>query len=381
MDISCLFLVLFPFIYASNVFNENSSETFDVFENEASENAVLTIQESTTIPNNFNLLAHEVIQYVFEFAFDDYLSLRLVSKNFREVFDEFVCTISWKSLPNFSKMTFSHWNENFKYQMAPLARVLHFTIKPLNADLGGLNLTSDFHLRNYAMKSIILLGFTNLDASFKLLDAFLKLEIMKWNDVYKKFFEDKFVSVARAWSLGLVSIAREMSINNVDVFFGSIGKDHEGLRLACRSKHLKLCRLMVSTMRSQSHQFKFYDISYLNDIIEVLIFLKYWDVLYDVYEMNQELVRPSHLHNIAARGCIEGLRALRKFAFSQAGIMASKATSNGHLEFLKEMDAFGLLGRDCHLVVHEAASTEHIECLEFLVSRLGAECLRLSDQR
>ena len=50
---------------------------------------------------------------------------------------------------------------------------------------------------------------------------------------------------------------------------------------------------MVSTMRSQSHQFKFYDIFYVNNIIEVLSFVKYWDVLYDVYEMNQELVRPS----------------------------------------------------------------------------------------
>ena len=45
------------------------------------------------------------------------------------------------------------------------------------------------------------------------------------------------------------------------------------------------------------------------------------------------------------------------------------------------MDALGLLQESCYLVIHVAAANGQIECLEFLVSRLGTKYLGFVDDK
>ena len=83
----------------------------------------------------------------------------------------------------------------------------------------------------------------------------------------------------------------------------------------------------------------------------------------------------SHLKTIAENGYVEGLRALSHPAKTEAPKMTSSAAKRGHLAFLQEMDALGLLQESCYLAIHAAATYGQTECLEFLVSRLGTKYL------
>ena len=67
--------------------------------------------------------------------------------------------------------------------------------------------------------------------------------------------------------------------------------------------------------------------------------------------------------------------------------MASIATSNGYLDFLKELDTLGILENDsllphedCILAIHKAAFNGHTDCLEYLVSRFGTHYLGFVDR-
>ena len=98
---------------------------------------------------------------------------------------------------------------------------------------------------------------------------------------------------------------------------------------------------------------------------------KYWDLLEEMYPMCKRYVFSLHVLYLAYYGHAEGLRTFKDLAKRKSHKLAYLAASKGHLEFLQELDAMGLIRRSCYLSIHAASSHGHTECLEFLVSRLG----------
>ena len=67
---------------------------------------------------------------------------------------------------------------------------------------------------------------------------FLKLEIVAWGDVVQLLFWEKLEVVLRAWTLGLTTIAREMSTYHLNMFLESVGPRGEGLLEAIKAKNM-----------------------------------------------------------------------------------------------------------------------------------------------
>ena len=141
-----------------------------------------------------------------------------------------------------------------------------------------------------------------------------------------------------------------------------------------------ICSLRDHTRVLMQDQF------YLNEIIEEIINAQFWDLLNQVHEMNRSFDYSVHMVNIARRGLTGGLKALRSYAMNNCRGLAYLAATFGHLEFLKELDAMGLLRvsstnlRNGDSAIHCAALHGRTGCLEFLVDRLGSDLLSLEDQ-
>ena len=95
--------------------------------------------------------------------------------------------------------------------------------------------------------------------------------------------------------------------------------------------------------------------------------------------MCKRYIYSDHVLDLAFYGHFEGLRPLKDLAKRNSDKLAYLAASWGHLEFLKELDSMGLLGRSCYLSIHAASSNDQTECLNFLVRRLGSRYLKYSN--
>ena len=365
-------------------FESNYNEYSSFFES----NELLTHKGSSSSSSYFDLLGPDATRLIFEHLLDDFASIRLACKALRKDFDDFNLAICSNIFPGFTKATFSHWNnskEYLKYQLILLTNAFVFNSKIISFKYEEsdtqLDLMTDFHLRHNATKLIRLLKSKNFDMCLKLTNAFLKLKIVVWADVYKLLFSNSTMNILRAWSLGLTTIAREMALYNMSTFLTSIGISHEGLLRPIKARKYALSRFMISLIRSGSIKFTASQWHFEN-LIGALILAKFEDLLNEIYEMNKNYSYSFILYSIAKEGNIEYLRVSRCLAKGNSHSMASAAAFNGHLDFLKELDALGLLendslvhNKDFNLAIHGAVSNGHTKCLEFLVNRFGTQYL------
>ena len=337
-------------------------------------------------------LDDKILHIILEYFIDDYATMRQVSKSFRRAFDDLIYATCWMKFPCFTKDTFSFWNDQeptmkkkyMKYQLIPLLRVVSFYAKPLidfhEKSETRLDLTTNDQLRRNAVRLIRLIHSEFLNGCLELTNVFLKLRIVAWDDIYHLLFSNNSSNVSRAWSLGLMTIARDMSTFHENHFIRSTASEEgKGLLEAIKSRNYILSRFIIRFLHRRSHKFKRCDGQYLNNVFAQLVNAMYWDLLQDMYELSKVYLSDEHVMGLAEFGYVEGLRALRGLTRYQRSEMAYRAASEGQLEFLKELDALRYLGNFCFLAIHHAALNGHKECLEFLVSRLGIKYLGFKD--
>ena len=128
----------------------------------------------------FDLLPDELLMKIFECLIEAHAPLRLVSRNFRRIYDNFTYKMSITIFP-----ALSEWPaEDLKYQLIPLSNVLYFNIKPLVAQyVAELDLVTDTNLRQHSIQLIIFLQSIDLEACLKLSNFLLKLGIVNWQDI------------------------------------------------------------------------------------------------------------------------------------------------------------------------------------------------------
>ena len=320
------------------------------------------VVDSSSSASHFDKLGHDVTRKIVEHLIDDFASIRLVCKIFRRSFDDVNFAICSLLIPGFTKSTFSHWNNTnptrnyLKYQLIVLTNLILFDSnqKACNcADFNtSLELTTDFHLRHNAIDLIKFFETENIDMCLKLANAFLKLRIVAWSDIYKLLFSNTPKNISKAWSLGLTTIARLMAFYNQDKFIMSIKFVTDGLLIPIKARKYALSRFMITY--KIRHGF-YYSRSEIPVLLKELISAEYWDLLQEVYKINDKLVL--------------------------------LAASNCHLNDLRELDALGYLEinsplhvEEYHSAICRAASNGHTGCLEFLVSRLGKNYLDLMDK-
>ena len=349
---------------------------------------------------HFDMLGDDVTRKIFEHLINDFASIRLVSKKFRKSFDDVIFSICGNFVPGFAK---SIWDDKLKYRLIYLTRVI-FSDPKVNALICRI-------MPNQMTNTLELIEFLkskNLEICLKLTDTLLKVKLVAWRDVYELVFFDSFQSILTAWSLGLTSIAREMSFYHRDVFQISIGSTHMGLLKPIEARKYSLSRFMILSVRDQFIKTTFKDgqhrlspnrhpnqiintiepESYLETVVEALIDAQYWDLLHEVYEMKKEYFNPCVLMLFAATGKVEGLRALRGLAEGKSRDLVRLASSYGHLEFLQELDSMGLLEKDSLALIDQynsaicfAVQNGHTECVEFLATRLGPRYLDSIDRK
>ena len=336
--------------------------------------------------NLFSLLIDDTAQEILEYLLlEDYAPIRSVSRSFNWFLDNYVYRMSSKYFPEFTKVALRQWDDeakvtdHLKHRLTLLIKGF-FGAKPPSIT-GDSDSILDPNLKRNAVRLIKYLQASDLDQCLRLANVFLKLEIVLWGDIVHLLFSNNHETIPRAWSLGLTTIANEMFTYHANLIIKTVGKDHKGLLIALKGNHYALSQVLVHSMRSQSHRFNVDEKTYLNDVIAELIRANYWYLLSEIYEMNRETETVSYHHvvRLAELGQVQGLRVLKDLAKDQVCQMTMVAAAKGRLEFLKEMDSFGFLRKSCFLAIHDAASNGHTECLEFLVSRLGIECLGYED--
>lgn len=349
-------------------------------------------------PNYFELLPDVVVQGIFEHLLTDYEPLREVCKDFRIIFDDLIYRISWTNFPGFTRDSLSRWKSDplpdavyLKYQLIPLVHVLYFNIRPFtvlsrfnsryrNILSNSQTSQTNSDIRNIAIQLIKFLRLLKLDECLKLTNWLLKLEIIGWHDIYILLFLGNLNAAMTAWSLGLTTIAREMAEHDWGAFSLSIEYGNRGFLTVLRKKHYNLFRFMISKM--QGHTI---NKDYFNIIIEEIIDNELWDLLNLVYSFDKLHDYSDHLVTLAKRGNYLGLRSLREYAINNYNGLAYHAASEGHLDFLKEIDAMGLLKASSiykgngYTAIQVAASHGQTGCLEFLLERLGIKYLGHED--
>ena len=293
------FLWLFRFLIARFISLFNGPELLGNEENSSilSESNLHGIQDivvdSSSSARHFDKLGHDVTRKIFEYLIDDFASIRLVCKIFRRSFDDVNFAICSRLIPGFTKSTFSHWNNanptrNYlKYKLIVLTNAILFDSnqKVCNcADFDtSLDLMTDFHLRYNAIDLIKIFETKNIDMCLKLANAFLKLRIVAWRDIYKLLFSNSSENISKAWSLGLTTIARKMAFYDQDKFQKSIKIVHNLLK-PVEARKYALSRFMIAYFIRQGIYYEAYDTS---KIFRLLIGAQYWDLLHEVYEMNK----------------------------------------------------------------------------------------------
>ena len=349
---------------------------------------VLDLRPSS--PTYFDYLGYDVNRSIFEdLIMEDFASIRLVSKGFRKSFDDLIYALCCDLIPGFTKSTFSHWNDNdptkeyLKYQLIVLVRAILPDYKPMRMKYLksgiGMHLKTDFYLRRNAVKMIQFFGRRNVDMSLKLANALLKLRIVDWGDIYHLLFSNSKDNISKAWELGLITIAHEMAFYHQKEFLQSLKQETGNLYRVARAQNFVLFRFMIATARSQN-----FFLGCLQEPVFRLRDSKQWDLMNELFELYYRNVPTLHLIKFAEDGNIDGLRALRGVIKHLSSFECKKlvalATSNGHLEFLQELDAMGFLKEKYYKNIHVAITNGQIDCLEFLISRFGTKYLSYKDK-
>ena len=394
------FLLIYRFltVHFSPVFNvskliENSEDSSILDEVEMLQDIVLYGSSG-----HFDMLGHDVTRKIFEHLIDDFASIRLVSKKFRKSFDDVIFAMSRNFVPK------STWDDKLKYRFVCLTRVIF-----CDTEVNALICKIMPNPMTNTLELIEFLKFKDLKICLKLTDTFLKMKLVAWRDIYNLLFFDSFESILTAWSLGLTTIAREMSFYHRDVFQISIGSTPKGLLKPIKARKYSLSRFMILSVRDQFIKTTFRDgihrlspyrfpnqiintiepNSYLEKVVRALIDAQYWDLLHEVYEMKKEYFNPYVLELFATNGKVEGLRALRSLAegISVSRNMVRLAAAYGHLKFLQELDSMGLLEKDSLTLIDQynsaicfAVQNGHNECVEYLVTLLGLRYLDTIDR-
>ena len=332
-------------------------------------------------------VSEDVAQEIFDcLRYEDYTTLRLISKPFRKFHDDYIIRIPCNIFPGFTGFLFENWYAqetlvaHLKHRLKPLVKVV-IEVQPHVQKISIPELTK-YSLKEIAMR-LIKSTMSNFgdETALKLANAFFKLNVLSLDDFCN--FSRKKRGISKACSLGLTTLVRELSIRDIDNFIRAIGPTGEGLLHAIMAKRYETSRFIIYFIRSHLYEIKDSEIMYLEVVIFELIKAKYWDLFYEYYEMNQEKIPHQSLLNIIAdNGYIEGLIVVRNLSITHFCIpgMLSKAAFNGHWEFLQEIDSMGLIQEYCEVAIHDAASNGHTEFLEFLVSRFGTEYLGVEDK-
>ena len=335
----------------------------------------------------FSLLSDDLIQKIFEYSLD--ASVREVSKEFLKIYDDLIFKIRTRAVPFFTKASLTLWthNENLKYQLIPLAKVLHFDVKPLLIKISVPEYVTDISLRNNAINLINAIRIIDVEAGLKLTNSLLKLEIVEWHDVYDLFFSGNSMSaIMKSWILGLTTIAHEMIRHNYDLFIDSIGPINMGFVPAIHKKHYALSKIIVSKICYHGRQF-FQDATnqYFCEVMLFLINSEYWDLVRQLHETEPNYFNEMNFGIIAEKGSIEGLHIFHDIGKIRPDNFACNAAKYGQLEFLKEMDAMNLFNvknssKESFFPAFEAAILHNKpDCLDFLVEKFGTKCLSSPD--
>lgn len=337
--------------------------------------------------NQFDSLAEESIQEIFECLPLDRATLRLVSKRFRKNFDDFVNRMTWINFLGCTEDSFSHWSDKvnsvsrLEFQLMPLAHVLRDHIRPFIASNGLVFNSGADTLRSKAINFIEFIKLSNLDQCLRLTDAFLKTKVLEWEDVYGLLFSNNVHAVLSAWSLGLISIAREMYLQNYACFFSSMRRNNKGVLNAIRGGHHTLSHFMLVSFRNAvSYR------SYLGMIIDELIDKNYWDILCEVFVINKDYFETCHFKNFAQPGRATDLRQISDCVKEYSDKLIIWAAESNYIEVLREMDSLGLVQISSAnknliaLAVNAAISYNNSNCVEFFLSRLGDKFMSLENE-
>ena len=332
-------------------------------------------------------LDDKILHIIFQNFVDDYATMRLVSKNFRKGFDDMIFAACWMKFPGFTKETFSHWNQEYlKYQLIPLVLVISSNMENLidshEKSESRIDLATNDHLRLNALQLIRMIDLRYKRTSLELANMFLKLRLVEWNDIYDLLFNGRSFSIRDCWEYGLTMVAHQMATNQPNIFIDSFVPSYDGLLNAIRKRNYHYSRFIIHFLRARSYRFRNDEDNeiFVNKVIVELVLAKYWDLLEEFYGISKEFVKSSsHVFYLAYYGHAGGLRAFKDLAKRRSYKLAYLAASRGHLEFLQELHAMGLLGRSCYFSIHAASSNGHIECLDFLVNRLGSKYLSYSN--
>ena len=205
---------------------------------------------------NYNLLADEIILKIFEYLHEGHIPLRLVSKDFRRLYDNFIYRVSLSIFPGLTRFALSRRNsggepvKSLNYKLIPLAHVLYFDSKHLMAQLAFDPMTA-INIKFDTIRLIVFLQTKCLNGCLKLANYALKLKVLRWSEVNNLLFFNNLAAIQTCWTLGTYTIALEMHKNDNAQFLDSLSC----LLKAVKTRHHPLIKLMLESLRDRAHRF------------------------------------------------------------------------------------------------------------------------------
>ena len=370
------FYFILHLISASNVFEEGMIEmkTFKKI------NEVKKPIQNANQPNSFEPLSDDIIQIILGFLIDttdDYIFYKGISKSFRRNYDTFAYNVFLRNFPDCIKEITARWgHESLKYQLIPAANLIHSYGKPVRTQNENLYYNALQMIQSFRGNIL------NINERFRLINALLKLKIVTWMDVSHLMIIDRKHDYKISWQYGLTSIAREVDWIDPAYFYTSIVRNR-GILIPIAKRHYSLSKFMIETCFFYGRWFVIVNKLLVDDILKGLVKAEYWDLVRQIYEVDTHYFSPENLVGFAEQGNILALRELRDIVERFPGLFAHHAALNGHLPFLKEMFDMKLLKKSIFADLKKigpafdgAISSGSVECLDFLVERLGKKYFR-----
>jgi ankyrin repeat protein len=326
--------------------------------------------------NKLLCLPDVLIEQIFEYLLFSYSNIRCVCKDFTYLFDKMAYRMVWLNFPGGTSETFSMYPKYKMIRLAPIFLAVNKTFKPSKEDLPTLEIV--YELLNYSRKH-----YKNL--ALIAVAIFLKLKYIPW--AYFINF-DQF-EINRAWSLGLVTIAKFLLKFDFDRFLELIGHESYGIVTAILNDRKALALYMIDIVRSTNKSIISAHPRYLHKIIDKCIDMRNWDVLQSIYLDYPEADYRSYLKELAKIGSIEGFHILKDAARKNPEFLAHIAAAYGNLDILQKLNELDILvqasapNRLGETAVHVAIALDRFDCLVYLVERLkdlGKDYLNIPDK-
>jgi ankyrin repeat protein len=349
-----------------------------------------------------------LMDVIFEYITNEYATTRLVSRQFRQVFDANIYRLAWQYFPRSNMQTFSKWSDTQSYKLINVVILMRTLLNSYPKNHRKRDLQSIFDVHYFSLThrrfplsfmmndSEITLQYMFL-ALYRLLLArnqalgiftvstFLKMAIIKWSYIEHTIIRN-FAILNSCWAQGSVTIARHLFQQRLDIFIMSVGPQHKGLLTAINNRKFELAKFMVDSLPN-------YDFSlnhnYLNVIIEATIFVEFWDLLDELYRRCPTSFNHLHLISAAKKGSVRALRTLSIHAKNIRKVLVITAILRGYSEFLAELHSMGLLvsrfrtalNESGQTAAHIAASVENLECLVYVLDQHQARGINLLKYR